>query len=164
MKFSDSEQRSLFSAATNLNSKFMSTSGRVETMVDNGQMSNMINIPHSASIFGTSTPPPSAVVKEGDENSGNEGDNTQPPSNSNHGVDKVTSTFAPKTAQLHANRRAHGGKSSCSYYGLLVILDDQGAFDGAGIRWNGIFQLGVNNAGNSNVVEYDGIQKKVKEI
>ena len=142
----------------------MSTSGRVETVVDNGQMSSMINIPHCASISGTNTPPPSAVVKEGDENSGNEGDNTQPSSNSNHGFDKDTATLAPKTAQLHANRRAHGGKSSRLYYELLVILDVQVAFDGAEIRWNDIFQLGVNNAGNSNVVEYDGIQKIVKEI
>ena len=142
----------------------MSTSGRVETVVDNGQMSSMINIPRCASISGTNTPPPSAVVKEGDENSGNEGDNTQPSSNSNHGFDKDTATLAPKTAQFLANRRFHGGKSSRSHYGLLDILDPQVTFDGTGIRWNENFQLGVNNPGSSNAVEYDSIQKKVKEM
>ena len=156
-KSSDSDQRSMFSAATNLNSKFMPTPGRVATVVDNGQMSSMINIPDSASISGTSTPPPNAVDNEGDGTSGNEGDNTQPPSDSNHGFDKVTATLAPKTAQLLANRRSHGGKSSRSYYELLDILDAQVAFHGAGIRWNDMFELGVNNAGSSNVVKYDGM-------
>ena len=162
-KSSDSEQRSLFSVATNLNSKFMTTLGRVVTVVDNGQMTSIINIPDSSSIFGTSTPPPNTADNGGDGTSGNEDDNTQPPSDSNHGFDKVTTTLDPKTAQLLANRRAHGGKPSRSYYGPLGILDVQVVFDGERIRWNEMFQLGVNNAGRSNVVECDSTQKKVKK-
>ena len=77
-KSSESEQRSLFSIATNLNSKFMSTPGRVATVVDNSQISSMINIPNNASISSTNTPPPNAVDSGGDVTSGNEDDNTQP--------------------------------------------------------------------------------------
>ena len=56
----------------------MSTPGRVATVVDNSQISSMINIPNNASISSTNTPPPNAVDSGGDVTSGNEDDNTQP--------------------------------------------------------------------------------------
>ena len=162
---SGSERRSLFSAATNLNSKFMSTLGRLATVVDSNQLPIIVNIPNVVAVSGIRTITPNAKDKEGVENSGDESDNTQPPSTSgsNHSFDKIQE-LAPKTAQLFANRRAHGGRSSRSYYGPLDILDSQDDFDSAGICWNEMFHLRVNNTGSSNVVNYDNMQKKVKEM
>ena len=155
------ERRSLFSAATNLNSKFMSTPGRLATVVDSNQLPSIVNIPNVAAVFRIRMTMPNAKDKEGAENFGDESENTQPPSN--HSFDKIQK-LAPKIAQLFANRLAHGGRSSRSYYGPLDILDIQADFDSAGIRWNEVFHLGVNNGGSSNVVKYDDMQKKVKEM
>ena len=83
-KSSDYEQRSLFGATTNLNSKFLSTPGRVAIVVDNGQISSISYIPDSVYISVTSTPPPNAADDGGNVTSGNEGDNIQTPSDSNH--------------------------------------------------------------------------------
>ena len=162
---SASERRSLFSAATNLNSKFMSTPGRLAPVVDSTQLPSIVHIPNVVAVSGIRTTTPNAKDKEDAENYGDESDDTQPPSTSgsNHSFDKIQE-LAPKTAQLFANRRAHGGRSSRSYYGPLDILDIQTDFDNAGIRWNEMFHLGVNNAGSSNVVKYDDMQKKVKEM
>ena len=44
VEFSDSERRNLFSVATNLNSKFMSTPGRLATVVDSTQLPSIVNI------------------------------------------------------------------------------------------------------------------------
>ena len=116
-----------------------------------------------AAISGTRTTTPNATDKDGAENSVDESDNTQqqPHSGSNHSFDK-SKELAPKSAQLLANLRTHGGRSSRSYHGPLDILDNQADFDSAGIRWNVMFYLAVKNAGNSNVVEYEGMQKKIK--
>ena len=118
-----------------------------------------------AAVSSTRTTTPNVTDKEGVENFDDESDNIQPPLafGSNHSFDKIKE-LVPKTAQLFANRRAHGGRSSRSYYGPLDILDIQADFDSEGIRWNEMFHFGVNNAGNANVVEYKGMQKKVKEM
>ena len=143
----------------------MSTPGRLATVVDSTQLPSIVNIPNVAAVSGTRTTTPNVTDKESAENSGDESDNTQPPSSSgsNHSFDKIKE-LASKIAQLLANRRAHGGRSSRSYYGPLDILDSQDDFDSAGIRWNEMFHLRVNNAGSSNVVNYDNMQKKVKEM
>ena len=77
LESSDSERRNLFSVATNLNSKFMSTPGRLATVVDSTQLPSIDNIPNMAAVSGTRTATPNATDKEGAENSGDESDNTQ---------------------------------------------------------------------------------------
>ena len=88
---SDSERRSLFSIATNLNSNFMSTPGRLVTVVDSTQLPSIVNIPNVTAVSGTRTTTPNATDKEGAENCGDESDNTQPPpsSGSNYSFDKI---------------------------------------------------------------------------
>ena len=132
-------------------------------MVDSSQLLSILNIPDGASISGTSTPPPNAADNGDTVTSGNESDNTQPHSSSNHSFDKVKAMLAPKTAQLLANWHAHGDKLLRLYYEPLDIIDTQVYFDSAGIRWNGMFQLGVNNVGSSNVVNYDDMQKRLRK-
>ena len=66
-------------------------------------------------------------------------------SNSNSGFDAVNDKLAP-------HRRVYGGKSLLSYNGPLDILENQSEFDDLVIHWNEMFDLGVNSAGQSNVV------------
>ena len=67
-------------------------------------------------------------------------------------------------AQPLANRRDRGGKYLRTFSGPLNILDSQVDFNNCGIRWNEMFELGVNNDGKSNVVEYEGIRKRIKDM
>ena len=99
-----------------------------------------------AAVSSTRTTTPNVTDKEGVENFDDESDNIQPPLafGSNHSFDKIKE-LASKIAQLLANRRAHGGRSSRSYYGSLDIIDIQANVDSEGIRLNELFHLGVND-------------------
>ena len=55
------------------------------------------------------------------------------------GFNVVKLKLHPKTAEILANRRAHGSSSLRSYYGPLDVLENQSTFDVAGIRWNDMF-------------------------
>ena len=48
--------------------------------------------------------------------------------------------------------------------GLLDILYNQSNFDRYTIQWNEMFNLRVNNTGQSNVGQRDAIQRKIKEM
>jgi len=178
-------RHSLFSIAINLQSKFTFTPGVTVTDDREDALPAVINlsgsVPASASKGGGSpggTKASGVTTKaSGDAGGGKIGaasnaSGTSPsgsggagsPSNSNSGFNAVKSKLHPKTAELLVNRRAHGSASLQSYYGHLDVLENQSAFDDAGIWWNKMFLLGVNNAGKTNVVEYEKIKKEIKEM
>ena len=84
--------------------------------------------------------------------------------NSNSSFDAIKVKLAPKNVQLLADRCAHGGKSMRSYHGPLDILENQSEFDSCGIQWNEMFELGMNNDGQSNVVTRDAIELKIRKM
>ena len=204
-----SERKSLFSAATNLNSKFISTPGKhtSASQIDPPDFVNVIK-DSTASAAGSKTssakdssPDKStasaAAGKKGsgapqkrfslfsqtqettpnDDDDDNDSedkedgdDNNQPDpnaassQNSNNSFDAVRVNLAPKTAELLASRRAGAAQCVRTYYGALDILDDQSSFISSGVQWGDMFELGVNNIGDVNVVEYEKLQMRINDM
>jgi len=184
---SNSERKSLFRIAKNLNSKFLSTLGRVFITTSDGTLPSVVNNPSTATTSVNNTPPSTNVLEGTNGTSGFGGNGTSIPggdatvgtsssrsaglggeaggndTNSNSSIDKVSEKLAHKIAQLLANRRDHGGRWTRSYDESLDILDDQTAFDSEDIRWKEMFELGVTNTDKSNNVQYDAIKQKLKK-
>ena len=123
----------------------------VVVTVDGGSAPpNVINLsggtpPSAAKVTGspgTSATGKNSGTSDGDKggtagaSSGGAGHSSSSPSNSNGGFDAVKEKLRPKTAELLTNCRAHGKASLRSYYRPLNILENQSAFNDAGIRWN----------------------------
>ena len=163
-----------FSVATNLQSKFTFTPG-AELTEDATVLPAIINLSGSVTATASksgSTPASASKTSitvgdsgdaGGDSNASDAG-SSEFPSTSNTEFTEVNSKLHPKTAELLTNRCAYGSASLRSYHGELDILENQSAFNDAGIRWNEMFRLGVNPAGQTNVVEYKNIRKEIEEM
>lgn len=142
------DRSSLFSIVMNLQSKFIFTPGVVVTSDGGSDPPDVINLSGSAPAsaakltgspsISTTGKTSSTVDGEKSETGGTYGGGTASrsisPGNSDSGFDAVKEKLHPKTAELLASRRAHGSASLRSYYGPLDILENQSAFDDAGMR------------------------------
>jgi len=141
-----STRKSLFSVATNLQSKFKFTPG-VTVAEDTKNVQSTLIYLNGDSTTGADkggNTPISANKADGTARAsgGVSGDKTRDahssenvgyPSTSNSRLAEVKSKLHPKTAEILANRRAHGSGSFRSYYGVLHVLENQNAFADAGI-------------------------------
>ena len=167
----DSGRASLFSAVTNLNSKFSSTPGIVAAAAGD-EPPNIVVLKESDNALGKDGTPGEEKSDEHDKDSSEcitpfhhiPFDSDANDKDSNEGFNKVHSALGPKTAAIFATRRSSGGRSLRTFNGALDFLEDQNIFDALNIRWNEMFELGINNAGQMNIVEYDGLQSKVKAM
>ena len=136
---SNSERKSLFRIATNLNYKFLFTLGRVVITTSDDTLPSVVNIPSTAATSGNNTSPSTNLLEGKNGTSGFGGNGTSIPggdatvgtsssrsaglggeaggndTNSNSSIDKVSEKLAHKIAQLLANRRDHGGRWTRSY-------------------------------------------------
>jgi len=167
-------RKSLFSVATNLQSKF-TFNPEVELTEDTAVPLSPINLGGNTTATtsencSTAASASKAGITAGDsgdasgDSNASEGGSNGFPSTSNTGFTEINLKLHPKTVELLTNRRAHGSASLRSYHGELDILENQSAFNDAGNPWNEMFRLGVNPAGQTDVVEYKNIRKEIEEM